>query len=334
MLSRVAENLYWISRYVERAEGVARILEDAFSMELETGAQAAGQSPLDNVLHMLNAQAAFAQTRDSGNSPAEGGYSRSVGEHREAIVRFLTFNRGSGVSILETIAHARENARGTQESLSGESWSQLNKLHLFLNSQRAEARFLASPSRFLQRIRRECILFEALVDGTLPRAEAFYFLQFGRYLERIDVLGRIINVHLVADQALVPVAAFGDGSERTFSTASWASLLRSASAYESYLQQARERIDPVGVIRYLLLEADFPRSMRFGVSRCLDALRAVAGGNGYGAPAERYLGQLDSELRYMDVDDLFQNGIGPFLLSVQDTCIAVGREMHRAYFRT
>jgi uncharacterized alpha-E superfamily protein len=333
MLSRVAENLYWISRYVERAEGVARLLEDGFSMELETGSQATGAGPLDNVLLMLNAQTVFAQSRDLPDPPADGSFSRSIGEHREAIVRFLTFDRGSDVSIRETIAHARENARGTQETVSGEAWSQLNKLYLFLNSSRAEARFAASPARFLNRIRRECVLFAALLDDTLPRAEAYHFLQLGRYLERVDVLSRAINVHYHTESIPIPVAET-DGAEKGFSSTPWASLLRGTSAYESYLQQARERIDPVGVVRYLLLEVDFPRSMRFGVGRCLDSLRAIAGGSGYGTPLERHLGQLDSELRYIDVDELFHRGIGSFLVGVQDICAAAGRDVHRAYFRT
>jgi uncharacterized alpha-E superfamily protein len=333
MLSRVAENLYWISRYVERAEGAARLLEDAFSMELETGSQAVGAGPLDNILLMFNAQAKFSQLRELPDQKTDGSFSRSLGEHREAIVRFLTFDRESGVSIRETIAIARESARGAQERVSGEAWSQLNKLHLFLNSSKAEARFAASPARFLHRIRRECVLFAALVDDTLPRSEAYHFLQLGRYLERIDMLSRAINVHCHAENVSIAITD-SDSEERTFSATQWVRLLRETSAYESYLKQARERIDPVGVISYLLLEADFPRSMRFGVGRCLDSLRTIAGGSGYGAPAERPLGQLDSELRYMDVNDLFQRGIGPFLIGVQDTCTTIGREVHRAYFRT
>jgi uncharacterized alpha-E superfamily protein len=333
MLSRVAENLYWISRYVERAEGVARLLENAFSMELEIGSQAAGSGPLDNILQMFNSQAVFAQLRETSTQPTEDNFSRSGGEHRDAIVRFLTFDRGHGLSIRETVAIARENARGSQERVSGEAWSQLNKLYLYLNSQRAETRFAASPARFLYRIRRECVLFSALVDETLPRSEAYHFLQIGRYLERIDMLSRAINVHCHSENVLQPISD-KNGDEITYSVTPWARLLRETSAYESYLKQARERIDPVGVIRYLLLEVDFPRSMRFGVGRCLDSLRAIAGGSGYGSPAERPLGQLDSELRYMDVNDLFQRGIGTFLIGVQDTCATVGREVHRAYFRT
>ncbi len=329
MLSRVAENLYWIARYVERAEGLARLLEDAFSMELETATLADGVGPLENVLLMLSAREVYRKANplsDGELSPADV---------RDSIMRFLTFKRGGAVSkrggvisIRETIANARENARGTQEAISGEAWSQLNKLHLYLNSTRAADRFEASPGRFLDRIRRECVLFAALVDGTLPRTEAYHFLQVGRYLERVDMLSRVLNVHCYATAAFV--TAGGEDAEVTFSAPHWASLLRGTSAYEGYLKQARERVDPIGVVRYLLLEGEFPRSMRFGVARCLESLRCIAGGSG--TDAERHLGKLDSELRYMDIDDLFRRGVDHFLLTVQEACAAVSRDVHDAYF--
>ena len=330
MLSRVAENLYWISRYAERAEGLARLLEDAYSMELETGSHEKTTGPLDNVLLILNGHDKFTrfweETKPSPNETDE----RPLIERREAILRFLIFGRKNGVSIRETVARARESARGTQEAVSGEAWSQLNKLYLYLISPQADARFMASPSRFLERIRRECVLFTALVDGTLPRTEEYHFLQVGRYIERVDMLSRVLNVHCHASDAFI--ATPGTEGEVTFSSAHWASLLRGTSSYEAYLKQACERVDPLGVVQYLLMEADFPRSIRFGVARCLESLRCIAGGSG--TDAERHFGKLDSELRYMNVEELFQRGIDSFLVSVQDTCAAVGKDVHTAYFRT
>lgn len=329
MLSRVAENLYWISRYVERAEGLARLLEDAHSMALESEARADGAGPLDDVLLMLNAQDDFARFWDAAD--ADHGNDRAA-EQRDAVLRFLTFNPASGASIRDTVARARENARGAQEAVTGEAWSQLNKLHLFLSGAGARARLDASPARLLARVRRECVLFAALIDGTLPRTEAYHFLQIGRHLERVDVLSRVINVHCSAPREAVPAGA--DADEPAVSAAHWTSLLRAASAHESYLKQARARIDPAGVVGYLLLEAEFPRSMRFSVARCLESLRWVAGGAQSGTAAERHLGRLDSDLRYMDVDDLFRRGIDRFLGDVQNTCAAVGRDIHQAYFRS
>ncbi|MFO0809998.1 MAG: alpha-E domain-containing protein [Gemmataceae bacterium] len=299
MLSRVAENLYWIARYVERADNVARLLDDAYHRELDVGAT--GGRPLAAVVRML------------------GCHETLPDDDRGRAMSYLSFDRAGSSSIRSMIARARENARGTQEALSSEAWSHLNQLHLYLNGPKARARLESSPLRFLDRVRRDCLLFEALVDGTLPRTEVFHFLQLGRYLERVDMTSRIL-------QARFQGGAPGEG------IATWVGLLRSCSAHEAYLQQARERIDPVGVVGFLVLRPDFPRSLRFGVARGLESLRAIAGDGAWGAPAERQLGRLDGDLRYADADELFVRGVGEFLVDVQEACALAASEIHRAYF--
>jgi len=325
MLSRVAENLYWISRYVERAENVARLLDDAFRLELDAASIGGGHSPLDGVLYILNCRDAF-EKQYPGPMPAD--------DRRDAILHFLTFDRNiDGFSIRAMIARARENARSTQDTLTTEAWSHLNKMFLYLASARAAERFKKSTFGFLARMKRECVLFAAIVDGTLPRTEVFHFLQVGRYLERIDMLSRILNTHCTpAQPALVGTTPAMDPSR---SVLHWSGLLKSCSAHEAYLRQSHERIEPAGVVRYVLLEEAFPRSMRFGVVRCLESLRALAGGIlGTNTDAERHLGRLDSDLRYMDINETMTRGISPFLTQVQDCCAAVGRDVHQAYFRT
>jgi uncharacterized alpha-E superfamily protein len=320
MLSRVAENLYWIGRYVERAETVVRLLVDAFQLELEVGANAVGPRPMESVTAILNCEAA-AQTRLIPDSPVES---------LEAIVRFLTFERGDGVSIMDLIARARENARGVQETLSTESWSQLNQFYLFLNSPKAQKRFSSGAFRFFQHIKRECLLFLSISESSLPRTEAFHFLRVGRYLERIDMLSRLLGAHcstLDPQTVHIPDAA---GPRLMF----WAGLLRTCSAYEAYLRHSREHIDPPGVVRYLLLEEDFPRTMRFAVANGLVSLQAISGSSrGGGSNAERHLGRLEGELRYMDTDEILVRGIAPFLATVQEICSTVGTEIELQYFR-
>ncbi|VTS07612.1 alpha-E domain-containing protein [Tuwongella immobilis] len=342
MLSRVAENLYWISRYVERAEYLARLLDDAYQLELEASTNTSSPRPLDNVMTILDCQAAFQKRHPVPPSDPV--------ELRDAILRFLTFDRNSFYSIRAMVGRGRENARGTQETLTAESWAQLNKLFLYLSSSKANERFEASAARFFTHIRRECMMFSAIIDSTLSRSEAYHFLQVGRYLERVDMLSRILNVHCSALALSPTVAAVGASSHIEGASLGgsappadmgptlmhWTALLRSCSAYESYLREAHVQVAPAKVIRFLLLESDFPRSMRFGVMRCLESLRAIAGnGNSiYGTGAERHLGRLDSELRYMDIDEILQRGIGTFLASVQECCGLVGRDIHLAYFRT
>ena len=189
------------------------------------------------------------------------------------MLRFLTFDRQHGHSILSMLARARENARGTQETLSGEAWSQVNKLYLYLGSAKARRRFADSPPRFFDGVKRACVLFDGLVDGTLPRTEVYHFLQLGRYLERVNQISRILGVKMHGLREGGPVV------EHAMRVVHWSSLLRSCSAYEAYLREHHDRIDPEGVVRYLVLDADFPRAIRFCVARCLESLQAIAEGD-------------------------------------------------------
>src|SRR5262249_55354525 len=227
-------NLYWMSRYVERAESVARLLDDGFHLELDAAELAqdpGGSSPVEGILTILDCRADFQRARGSLGPPEPAGPTwQGTGDavsSRDAVLRFLTFDPQGSHSILSMVARARENARGTQEALSAEAWSQVNRLYLYLSGRQAHQRFQASPSRFFESIKRACVLFDGLVDSTLPRSEVFHFLQVGRYLERANMISRTLNarLHLLReDDASVSLPSFH-----------WTSLLRSCSAYEAYL---------------------------------------------------------------------------------------------------
>ncbi|MDX2037887.1 MAG: alpha-E domain-containing protein [Isosphaeraceae bacterium] len=320
MLSRVAENVFWMSRYVERAENLARLLDVGFDLELEGSGllTEVDRGPLDGVLTILGAKEA---------------YDLACPVHTpDALMRFLTFERAVPYSILGIISIARENARGTQDAVSAEAWSQLNQLYLYLTSPKALRRFDSSPTRLFGIVRRACILWDGLVDSTLPRNEVFHFLQLGRYLERVDQLTRIIGARAhTLDEA---EAAYSFAPQ--MSIVHWTTLLRSCSAYEAFLSTRGDALSPEGVVRYLVLDPDFPRSMRFSITQCRESISEIGGGDedGYGSEAERLLGRLDGELRYIDVLEIFDRGVRRFLSSVQDTCDRVGEEIHKAYFAT
>ncbi len=315
MLSRVAENLYWIARYVERAENVARLLDDGFHLELDAARIGdVAVSPVESVLSVLACREEFERRHPGGD--------------RDAILQFLTFERDHPYSILSMLGRARENARGTQETLSAEAWGQINRLYLYLSGSRARRKFEAGPSAFYEGMKRACILFNGLVDGTLPRNEVYHFLQLGRYLERVSQIARILNVKMADLREGGPV----DGP---LQVVYWASLLQSCSAYEAYLRQTQDEVHSEAVVHYLVLDRIFPRSMRFGVDRCCESLRAITGSDGdhVDTETERLLGRLDSELRYLDVEELFRQGLDPFLRRVQEVCRQVGHEIYQAYFQ-
>ncbi len=323
MLSRVAENLYWISRYIERAENVARLLDVGFHLEfdaLDVTRQAGDLGPIESVMIILACRDGFEKTR--------GEEVNGDDIDREAVLRFLTFDRLHTNSIISMLARARENARTSQETLSGEIWTHVNKFFLYLGSRRAQKKFASSPPRFFDGIKRECILFDGLVDGTLPRNEVYHFLRLGRYLERVNQISRILNTKMHG----LGAAAVADPPMRVVH---WSSLLRSCSAYEAYLREHHDRIDPESVVRYLVLDPSFPRAMRFCVARCCESLREIAGAAEGGAlttEADRVLGRLDSELRYLDVGEIFSQGLSTFLVGIQDACNRIGDEIQTAYF--
>jgi uncharacterized alpha-E superfamily protein len=298
MLSRVAENLYWISRYVERAEAAARLLDDAYHRELDAGVIGNGTAarPLASVGRLLGC----------ANGPPG----------REALLDCLTFDPSGPYSIRSMIARARENARGSQETLSAEAWSQLNQLHLYLAGPRSRERLQSSPFRFFERVRRACLLFAALVDGTLSRGEVYSFLQLGRSLERADVTARIVQTAFTEDDP------------------AWDGLLRICSAQEAYIQHYQERVEPEGVMDVLVLTADFPRSVRYRVARCLESLRRISGGDPGGTAAERRLGRLDGDLRYTDAAEVCGRGAVDFLAGVLEKLTRAGGEIQDAYFLT
>jgi uncharacterized alpha-E superfamily protein len=318
MLSRVAENLFWMSRYLERAENVARLLDIGLFLELDAPSLIIedGSAPVEIALHILACRDEYHSAQPTSD--------------RNLILGFLTFDRRNPQSILSMIARARENARGTQENLGVDAWSEVNRLYLYLSGQRAQRKFRSSPSQFYTSIKQACILFDGLVQNTLPRDEAYHFLELGRYLERVHVMGRILHAKCRShNDGMV-------GTEPAMQLVRWAGLLRSCSAYGAYLRVERDRVEPVGVIRFLVLNPDFPRAIRFCVARCRESLQEIAGGDEdeYGSEAERLLGRLDSELRYIDVAEIFERGLLPFLDTIQTTCHRVGEEIQRSYFLT
>src|SRR5262245_57171396 len=162
MLSRVAENLYWMSRYVERAENVARLLDDGFQFELDAGLTAgtAGPGVLDSLLTILACRDEFRAWREADGLSEPGPTTTAVAVPlREAVLEFLTFERRGAHSILAMLALARENARAAQETLSADAWRHVNRLYLSLGSPRARRRFRASPFRFYDGVKRACVLF-------------------------------------------------------------------------------------------------------------------------------------------------------------------------------
>jgi uncharacterized alpha-E superfamily protein len=309
MLSRVAESLLWMGRYVERAEHTARILDVNFRLGLDT------RSEVDE-----GAWAALVR----GTPPTWALFSRhSATVTPDAVCRFLTFNEDNPDSIVSTLAAARECARSCRESISSEMWVVLNTMYLTITGGKAESAWARSPQTFYRQVLDGSQHLQGTTDATLPRDDGWHFIQVGKFLERADCITRILEAkrHLLAPA----------GEDQT-DVMALVALLRSCSAYEAYLRQPAARVNPRGIVRFLLLDPLFPRSVRFCIDATWAALRAVGhpGGSAQPNAAERALGLLRARIEFADVDELLAD-LPAALELVRRRINGANDHIHRVY---
>ena len=291
MLSRVADSVFWLSRYVERAENVARFLDVNMHMTLDLGDSISQQwEPL------------VATTGDHGEFAEQYG---SV--TRDSVWQFLTFDHKNTNSIVSCLYSARENARTIRGSLPSEVWEELNKFYLFVRSADV-ANALENANHFLSEVKRYSQLLVGIMDSLMSRNEAWHFGRMGRNLERADKTSRILDVKYFI---LLPTTT---EIGTPLDVIQWSALLKSASALEMY-RRLRGRIAPEHVVGFLMLDRDFPRSVRYCLSRAEESLRAITGSpeGTFQFRSEKLLGQLRSEFEFTQASDIIQAGLHEFI---------------------
>jgi len=320
MLSRVADSIYWLNRYVERSENVARFVDVNLNLMLDLPAGVEQQwRPL------------VVTTGDLDR------FEKSYGEATaENVVRFLTFDRDYPNSILSCIRFARENARSVREIISSEMWEDLNSFYLFVTdteSQLQENPSLMDSSEFLHKFFRIVKLashrFCGIMDATMSHNEGWHFGQMGRLLERADKTARIFDVKYYI---LLPSAHWvGTPLDQI----QWMALLKSASAYEMY-RKCQHRIVPSCVADFLIFNREFPRSIYFCIRQVEQSLHQVTGipAGTWSTSAERALGRMSSRLGYTTIEDVIEIGLHEFLDRTQLELNQVGNEITSVFFQT
>jgi uncharacterized alpha-E superfamily protein len=309
MLSRVAESIYWMSRYVERAENVARFIDVNLNMMLDSSGGDQQWWPLVNT------------TGD--HADFEKRYGAAT---QESVIRFLTFDRDNPNSMISCLRAARENARSVREIISSEMWLQLNQFFLKVNDAAGNGR-MDSPHDFYTDVKLSSHLFTGITDATMTHGEAWHFCRLGRKLERADKTSRILDVKYFI--LLRSVADVGTPMDDT----QWAAVLRSASAFEMY-RKRQGRISPKGIVQFLLLDHEFPRAIRFCLNAARESLHAISG-TPFGAfrnNAEKLVGQLCSDLAYASVDEIVNTGLHEYLDDLQDRMNLVGNGIFETFF--
>jgi uncharacterized alpha-E superfamily protein len=311
MLSRVADSIYWMSRYVERAENVARFVDVNLNLMLDSPSGEAQQwLPLVNI---------------SGDD--EDFSKRYPAPTQHDVIHFLTFDKDNPNSIASCVRAARENARSVREVISSEMWLQLNSFYLMVNSAALSGAPVDSPQEFFNQVKLASQLFLGLTDGTMTHGEGWHICRLGRDLERADKTSRILDVkYFILLRSAADVGT-------PFDEVQWAAVLRSASAFEMY-RKRHGRISPKPIVDFLLLDAEFPRAIRFCLNEARESLHAVSGTpiGTYRKAPEKLLGQLCSDLSFANVEEITHEGLHEYLDRLQTNMNLISAGIYEALF--
>ena len=319
MLSRVADSLYWMSRYLERAEHTTRLLDVNLNLMLD-------ESPASAERRWVRVLQALSNPKDV----------KWKGDPYE-LVRTLTFDTESKSSILSLLISARENSRHVREQISTEQWHRLNSLYLQVTrpelQRRQEAGTMAmepeQPTEFLTSVMEAVHQFQGVSDSTMSHGEGWQFIQVGRYIERASATAALIEAYhqdLWGDPAREGHVERLDGNEYL----DWMGLLRSATAFEAYCKVYTADLTPERILEFLLLDEDFPHSLRFSIDSLQHALGAIQheSGKSRAEPVRKLAGRLQGSLSYSGVEEILEGDIIAYLRQIQIQC----REIHNTIY--
>lgn len=318
MLSRVADSLYWMSRYLERAEHTTRLLDVNLNLMLDESASSA-ERRWQRVLQALG-------------TPKDVKW---LGDPYE-VVRVLTFDVESRASIVSLLIMARENSRHVREQISTEQWHRLNSLYLQVTRPEMQRRQqdegiamdTERPSEFLQQVMEAVHQFQGVSDSTMSHGEGWQFIQVGRFIERASATAALlIAYHNDLWDDLQAETQEGNAY------LDWMGLLRSATAFEAYCKVYTADLTPERILEFLLLNVEFPHSLRFSIDAMQAALHAIDRESG-GVRTEalsRLAGRVQASLAYASIDEIIERGIVPYLRGVQQQCAEIHETIYRLY---
>lgn len=315
MLSRVANLIYWMARYLERAENSLRIVDVNTQLILDAQVRADGEMRAwEPIIYVSGDDKVF---KELYPTPDVSG-----------AIEFILFNPRNPNSVLSCINLARENARCIREQLSGETWEQLNRLYLDLRGKTIADFHRLGSAEFLSRTRMGILAFYAVAASMLPRNEAWYFYELGRYLERADDTSRLLDVKYFS--LLPSVKDVGS----TLDAIQWGAVLRSCSAFEAFRKTRRGQINAERVIDYLILDEDFPRSIRYAIVQAEESLRQVTqdADHHFSNAPTRALGRLRADFDYTVIRDIINTGLHEWIDRMQLTIGDIHEEIAKTFF--
>jgi len=310
MLSRVADRIYWMSRQMERAENMARILGVASNMVLFGTKETRDQNLLAPLTITDSAERYFEKRRPV-TFPA--------------LVEFLALDPDNPSSIYSCLKWARENAHAVRWQITSEMWETLNTTWLDMRRIRRADLAGGGATKFFDWVKDRSHLFRGVTYGTILRGEAFNFSRLGTFLERADNTARILDVKY---HVLLPTVKDVGGALDYYQ---WTALLRSVSAYETYRGLYRDQIFPIKVAQLLILERRMPRSLAGCFDQITQAMERI---EGHDRAAKRLASELHARLTNADIDEIFQAGLHEYLTDCLADMFELGQRIQRAYLGT
>jgi uncharacterized alpha-E superfamily protein len=313
MLSRVADSIYWISRYIERAENYARFVSVNLNLTLDAPGLLTEQwEPI------------IIATADNF-----GFYEHFQQATRDNVIDYLTFDKQNPNSIYSCLAYARENARTIRESITKEMWEHLNSFYLKVRDTASTKDWdVEDLQQFFEEIKMGCQLFWGIVDSTVTRNEGFHFGRLGRFIERADKTTRFLDVQYFT---LLPDNEAVASPQRLLI---WTSVLKSSSAFNMYRQQHRV-MNPSHIVEFLILDKLFPRSVYYCLRQAELSAYEISGrkmADGYSNSAEKQLSRLRNEIEFTEIKDIFDKGLHPYLDEFQTKNNQVAASIFDTYF--
>lgn len=300
MLSRVADNLYWMSRYLERAEHTARVMAVHLNLMLERERSAEDRRWWRVLAYLGNQE------------PVEGD-------------AFTTAQAFALDQIITSITAARENARQVREQISTEMWEQLNQLYHEARRMGTPEFFQAQPHDLLMKVIQSSHQFQGVTDSTMIHGEGWQFIQVGRFMERVQATARLIDLHF--GEFFQPGSETVNPSEHM----EWIGLLRSTTAFEAYCKVYTAELRPERVAEFLLLNAEFPHSVRFAVDQLRKSLDAV--GTATNRKSDRLAklaGRLTAAMSYTPLEEIMGN-LHEFSVGIRRLCGNIHSGLHQVY---
>jgi len=306
MLSRVADSLYWMSRYLERAERAARLIDVNLNMMLDQSIDATGEQ--------------WSRLKRSLRTPVTTEAAPEAFQQTE----ILAFDLKNPDSLACCITLARENARQVREQISSEMWEQLNRVFWQVKQSNITSIWQGQPHEFFRAVKEGAHLFQGITDATMSHGEGWHFIQLGRYLERATATATVLDVH------------FSDLLGREHASDDyllWVQLLKSCTAFEAYCQVYTADLRPERIAEFLLLNAEFPQSVRFAADLVQVSLQAIGRATSArrGGRPERLAGRLCAALDYGQVDEIMADSIHSYLDNIQRQCGQIHSAIHQVY---